>query len=110
MTHVAHSSGPQTVRVRREPPRFRPVTVRRVEGVSPRMVRVTFAGPELAGLVVEQPASSVRLVVPWPDEQLVIPDWTGNEFVLPDGRRPALVARSAICRWVSAAALASPWP
>ena len=45
-------------------------------------VRVTFAGPELAGLVVEQPASSVRLVVPWPDEQLVIPDWTGNEFVV----------------------------
>ena len=54
------------------------------------MVRITLAGRELEGLVVDQPAASVRLVVPWPGEDLVIPDWTGNEFLLPDGRRPAL--------------------
>jgi NADPH-dependent ferric siderophore reductase len=54
------------------------------------MVRITLGGSELDGLVVEQPAASVRMVVPWPGEELVIPDWTGNEFLLPDGRRPAL--------------------
>src|SRR3954454_14081554 len=77
-------------RLRRAPPPFRRIEVRSVAPVSSRMVRITFGGPELDGLVVEQPASSVRLVVPWGDEPLVIPDWTGNEFLLPDGRRPAL--------------------
>jgi len=55
------------------------------------MVRVTFAGPELEGLVVEQPAASVRLLLPSPGtSDLVVPAWNGNEFLLPDGRRPAL--------------------
>ena len=57
---------PTTVRARREPPPFRRVAVRRVERVSPRMVRVTLAGPELEGLTVEQPAASVRLLLPSP--------------------------------------------
>src|SRR5207244_2013381 len=52
---------PTPVRARREPPRFRRVTVRRVEHLSPRMLRVTFAGPHLEGLTVEHPAASVRL-------------------------------------------------
>ncbi len=55
------------------------------------MVRVTFAGPELGGLVVDQPAASARLLLPSPPGRgLVIPTWTGNEFLLPDGQRPVI--------------------
>ncbi len=65
--------------------------VRRVGYVNPRLVRVTFAGPDLEGLTVEHPAASVRLLLPWPGTQeLVVPSWHGNEFLLPDGRRPAI--------------------
>jgi NADPH-dependent ferric siderophore reductase len=76
---------------RREPPPFRRVAVRRVAVVTPRMTRVTFAGPELEGLTVEHPAASVRLLLPLPGSpELVIPTWKGNEFLLPDGARPAI--------------------
>jgi NADPH-dependent ferric siderophore reductase len=55
------------------------------------MVRVTLAGDELAGLAVEQPAASVRMLLPSPgSDDLVVPHWNGNEFLLPDGRRPAI--------------------
>lgn len=55
------------------------------------MVRVTFAGPDLEGLVVEHPAASVRLLLPSPGtHELVIPSWNGNEFLLPGGRRPTI--------------------
>ena len=55
------------------------------------MARVTLAGADLEGLTVEQPAASVRLLLPSPGRQaLVIPSWNGNEFLLPDGRRPTL--------------------
>ncbi len=78
-------------RVRREPPRFRQVSVRGVEPVTPRLLRITFAGPELEGLTVEQPAASVRLLLPSPGaRELVAPTWNGNEFLLPDGRRPTI--------------------
>ena len=78
-------------RLRREPPAFRRVAVRRVEPVTPRMVRVTVAGPELDGLTVEQPAASVRMLLPPAgSDELVVPQWNGNEFLLPDGRRPAI--------------------
>ena len=78
-------------RTRREPPRFRPVAVRRVEPRSPYLVAVTVAGPELEGLVVEHPAASVRLLLPDSGGHvLVMPAWNGNEFLLPDGRRPAI--------------------
>ena len=78
-------------RVRREPPHFRRVEVRRVERVTPRMSRVTLAGPELDGFSVEDPAASVRLLLPATGTtELVIPEWNGNEFLLPDGRRPAI--------------------
>ena len=59
--------------------------------MTPRMVRVTLAGHELEGLTVEHPAASVRLLLRSPDAQeLVIPTWHGNEFLPPDGRRPAI--------------------
>jgi NADPH-dependent ferric siderophore reductase len=85
------SQNPTTERARREPPRFRQMWVRRVGDVSPRLVRITFAGPDLESLTVEHPAASVRLLLPWPGTQeLVVPSWNGNEFLLPDGRRPAI--------------------
>ena len=78
-------------RIRREPPAFRSVAVRRVEELTPRMVRVTFSGEELEGLAVEHPAASVRLLLPSPGTtELVRPAWNGNEFLLPDGRRPLI--------------------
>ena len=61
--------------------------VRRTEHLSPRLVRVTLAGPELEGLTVDQPAASIRLLLPSPRaNELVIPAWNGNEFLLPETR------------------------
>ena len=77
--------------VRREPPRFRRVDVRAVRPLSPRLLRVTLGGPELDGFTVDQPAASVRLLLPSPgSDQLVMPTWDGNEFLLPGGERPAI--------------------
>jgi NADPH-dependent ferric siderophore reductase len=81
-------------RVRREPPQFRRVEVRRVAQVSPRMRRVTMAGPELDGFALDEPAASVRLLLPSPSSSsgrsLVMPTWNGNEFLQPDGTRPPI--------------------
>jgi NADPH-dependent ferric siderophore reductase len=80
-----------TRRLRREPPAFRHVEVRRVERLSPRMVRVTLGGAELAGFTVDQPAASVRMLLPSPGgADFVVPSWNGNEFLMPDGRRPTI--------------------
>jgi NADPH-dependent ferric siderophore reductase len=85
------SAGVPITRSRREPPAFRRVTVRAVAPVTSRLVRVTLGGPELDGLVVDQPAARVRLLLPPRDStELVMPAWTGNEFLLPDGSRPAI--------------------
>lgn len=82
---------PKPVRVRREPPSFRQIAALRVEALGPRMTRVTLGGPELAGFTVEEPAASVRLLLPSSGSaELVMPAWNGNEFLLPDGRRPAI--------------------
>jgi NADPH-dependent ferric siderophore reductase len=65
--------------------------VARVEPVTTRLSRVTLAGPDLAGFRVEQPASSIRVLLGRPGSaDLVIPDWTGNAFVRPDGSRPTI--------------------
>ncbi len=85
------SSEPSAKRTRREPPTYRRVRVAHVAAVTPRLVRVTVGGPELDGLVVEQPAASVRLLIPSPGVgELVMPAWNGNEFLLPDGSRPVI--------------------
>ena len=79
------------VRVRREPPPFRHVVVARVDHLTRRMIRVTFTGSDLEGLTVEHPAASVRLLLPSPGSQnLVMPSWNGNEFLLSDGQRPTI--------------------
>lgn len=55
------------------------------------MLRLTFEGDGLRALVAPEPASSVRLLVPSPGaDHLVLPEWNGNEFLLPGGERPAL--------------------
>jgi NADPH-dependent ferric siderophore reductase len=55
------------------------------------MVRITVGGESLAGFAVDQPAASVRLLLPSdppsPDE---LPRWDRNNFVFSDGRRPVL--------------------
>lgn len=76
--------------IRREPPRFRSVTVQGVRELTPRMLRVTFGGAELAGLQIDEPAASVRLLLPSPGCDLEIPVWNGNEFLIRDGSRPII--------------------
>lgn len=78
------------VPVRKPPPPFRAVEVIRTEPLTPRLMRVVVGGPELEGFEPPEPASSVRIVVAWPGEEFELPEWTGNEFLLADGRRPAL--------------------
>jgi len=56
---------------------------------SPRLTRVTLAGQEIRDTGSKLPAASVRLLLPEPSG-LVLPRWTGNEFLLPDGRRPLI--------------------
>jgi NADPH-dependent ferric siderophore reductase len=55
------------------------------------MVRVTLTGAGLQGFEIDEPAGSVRLLLPsGGSDDLVIPDWNGNEFLLPGGERPLL--------------------
>jgi NADPH-dependent ferric siderophore reductase len=52
---------------------------------------VTFTGAELEGLVIGQPAASVRLLLPPPgSRELVMPRWRGNDYRLPDGQRATI--------------------
>jgi NADPH-dependent ferric siderophore reductase len=53
------------------------------------MTRVILAGDELKGFAVDQPAASVRLLLPTRGE-LEIPVWAGNEFLLSDGTGPII--------------------
>jgi len=88
---VTSGSSSLPARIRREPPRFRRVTVDTTSRLGPRMVRVRFVGEELDGFVVDEPAASVRLLIPSPGStELVMPAWNGNVFLLPDGTRAAI--------------------
>ncbi len=75
------------VPLRREPPRFRRATVGRIAPLTPRMTRVVLTGPELDGLVIDEPAASVRLLLPGSNGRLELPTWTGNQFEVADGSR-----------------------
>ncbi len=80
-----------TERVRREPPTFRAVSVRRTELLTPSLARVVLGGSELSGFALPEPAASVRLLLPSAaGHDLVMPTWNGNQFLLPDGRRPVI--------------------
>src|SRR5262245_8872609 len=92
---MADRESSAATRIRREPPRFRRARVTAVADLSPHLRRVTFTGDDgadgLDGLVPEEPAASVRVLLPSaPDEPLVIPTWNGNEFLLPEGTRPII--------------------
>lgn len=77
--------------LRRELPRLPSRTVGAIDDLTPHLRRFTLVGDELDGLVIDEPAASVRLLLPSPGtDELVMPDWTGNEFLLPDGRRPLI--------------------
>ncbi len=55
------------------------------------MLQLTLEGAGLRSLEIDGLAASVRLLVPVPGTaELVMPSWNGNEFLLPDGERPAL--------------------
>ena len=87
---VGESGAPEGRR-RRPPPPFRRVNVRRVAPWGGRVVRVTLAGPELGGLTITEPAASVRVLLPFAGkDDVVIPEWNGNEFLDADGRRPGI--------------------
>lgn len=84
---TAGTPGPPNA-IRQEPPTFRRVTVGAVEQPTERMRRVVLRGPELDGLVIDEPAASVRLLLPPPGhDTLVMPVWQGNQFELPTGER-----------------------
>jgi len=53
------------------------------------MTRVILGGAELTGFSIDQPAASVRLLLPTGGE-LAIPHWAGNEFLLGNGTRPII--------------------
>jgi NADPH-dependent ferric siderophore reductase len=77
-----------TTRTRREAAPFRPVTVAATRSLTPRLLRLTLRGPALAGFERPEPAASIRLLIPErPGAALVLPEWAGNEWLLPDGRR-----------------------
>jgi NADPH-dependent ferric siderophore reductase len=85
------TSASPPVRTRREPPPFRRVSVAAVTPLTPRLVRLTLAGPELEGFTVDQPAASVRLLLPPPGHgDVVLPAWQGNLFLYDDGSRPTI--------------------
>jgi NADPH-dependent ferric siderophore reductase len=89
--HRGQHGAVQPARIRREPPSFRLASVERVVPVTLRLQRVTLCGEQLDGFAIEQPAASVRLLLPEADaDDLVLPAWNGNEFLLPDGRRPTI--------------------
>jgi len=95
-----------TIRSRREPPPFRPATVVDVVDRSDRLVRLTLAGPALAGLDIGLPAASVRLLVPDdPSRPADLPIWNGNEFLRSDGTRPTIRTLTPVRFDLTAAAL-----
>ena len=53
------------------------------------MKRVILGGSDLEGFRLEEPAASVRLLLP-SEDRLEIPVWQGNEFLLSDGSRPVI--------------------
>ena len=54
-------------------------------------MRLVLGGSALSGFALPEPAASVRLLLPAPgSNELVMPMWNGNEFLLADGSRPAI--------------------
>jgi NADPH-dependent ferric siderophore reductase len=76
---------------RRRPPPFRHVQVKQVSHLSLRMARVVLGGSDLDGFSLQEPAASVRLLLPpTGTSELLMPEWNGNEFLFDDGARPII--------------------
>lgn len=85
------STSSRPIRLRREPPPLRVLSLRRRRLLGPRLVRVTVGGPALAGFEMPDPAGSVRLLLPEPGAaEFELPEWNGNEYLRSDGSRPVL--------------------
>jgi len=85
---MSSESAEAAIAARREPPPFRRALVRNLEQLSPRMRRIVLRGPELEGMEIDEPAASVRLLLPARGEEtIVMPEWKGNQFELPNGDR-----------------------
>lgn len=54
------------------------------------MMRIVLTGPALEGLDPGLPAASVRLLLPVDPTEVVLPTWSGNEFLLEGGSRPII--------------------
>lgn len=54
------------------------------------MARITLAGPALEGFDPGLPAASVRFLLPGHTNEVALPTWNGNEFLLEDGSRPII--------------------
>ena len=71
----------------RPPPRR--VEVSRVTRLTPRMLRVTFTGPELEGFATQGPATHVKLFLPPEGErEPLLPTFGPQGLTWPDGPRP----------------------
>lgn len=82
--------------------RRRLLTVRRVERITPRMARVTLAGPDLEGFTTASFDDHVKLFFPAPGEaEPAMPEFGPNGPVYPEGARP--VARDYTPRRYDAA-------
>lgn len=82
----------EPTRLRRPPPDFRHARVVATRERTPRLVSVTLEGPDLVGFEVDEPAASVRLLLPrrGPGTVLEPVAWNGNEFLYDDGTRPPI--------------------
>jgi NADPH-dependent ferric siderophore reductase len=80
------------MRLRRPPPAFRRAVVADVAPRTARLVTITLEGPELVGFEVDEPAASLRLLLPraGTGTALEMPEWDGNEFRFADGARPPI--------------------
>jgi NADPH-dependent ferric siderophore reductase len=94
----------RTVELVRFPLTMRLLTVRRVARLTPRLVRVTLAGDDLAGFASPDPDDHVKVFFPEPGAALpVVPTYEPDGIKLPADGRP-LIARDYTPRRHDAAA------
>jgi NADPH-dependent ferric siderophore reductase len=93
----------QTRRVRPRPS-LRAVEVSRAERLTPHLIRVTFAGPDLEGFVNPGPAGHVRLWFPQAGlDRPVLPEWGEDGPVMAEGMQPPATRVYTPRRWDAAA-------
>src|SRR5581483_2248692 len=72
-------------------PRFRTLEVRRIAELTPRMLRFTVGGPELAGFDQPAPTQHIKLILPRPGEERPdIPDPSLPKGQFGEGPRPLM--------------------